>query len=212
MASRSLEKAKRILDNCNRFNIRIMTLNDIIYPKMASAIQDMPVMLYYKGVSCENTIGVGIVGARRCTQIGKQESAEIAKECAIKGIPVISGMAKGIDSYAHTSCILNSGYTVAVLGNGLDLCYPKEHQKLMEYISKQGMLISEYPPGTPPSAYHFPMRNRIISAWSKELYVIEAGKKSGAWITADYAEKYERKVELVRSIRDKEEKLEENIK
>lgn len=103
-------------------------------------------------------------------------------------------MAKGIDSYAHTAVLKNGGYTVAVLGNGLDQCYPGEHQNLMECIIRQGMVLSEYPPGTPPYRYNFPRRNRIIAALLEELYVIESGSRSGARTTVEYCEKYGHRV------------------
>ena len=85
-------------------------------------------------------------------------------------------MAKGIDSYAHTACLNAGGYTVAIVGNGLDICYPSEHKRLMDAIEENGLLLSEYPPGTQPSRYTFPQRNRLISAWSDEVVVIGAGK------------------------------------
>ncbi|MDY3714362.1 MAG: DNA-processing protein DprA, partial [Blautia sp.] len=108
-----------------------------------------------------------------------------------------SGMAKGIDSYAHTACLKSGGYTVAVLGNGLDICYPCEHRKLMEQIAEKGLLISEYPPGIRPAKYRFPCRNRLISAWSDKMIVVAPGKGSGALITAEYEKKYGRKVEVI---------------
>ena len=111
-----------------------------------------------------------------------------------KQTAVISGMAKGVDSYAHTACLKAKGYTVAVLANGLDICYPSEHEKLKECIENKGLVISEYPPGIRPTKYTFPKRNRLISAWSDELIVVAAGKKSGALITADYSKKYGRKI------------------
>ena len=137
---------------------------------------------------------VGIVGARRCTQETKRAVAELAVAYTEKQTAVISGMAKGVDSYAHTACLKAKGYTVAVLANGLDICYPSEHEKLKECIENKGLVISEYPPGIRPTKYTFPKRNRLISAWSDELIVVAAGKKSGALITADYSKKYGRKI------------------
>ena len=93
---------------------------------------------------------VGIVGARRCTQNNKQSVIMLTEEYVSRGFTIISGMAKGIDSYAHTACINAGGYTVAILGNGLDICYPSEHIKLMKSIAERGLLVSEYPPGTRP--------------------------------------------------------------
>lgn len=140
---------------------------------------------------------VGIVGARRCTQEAKQKAIKAAEECVKRENAIISGMAKGIDSYAHTACLRSGGYTVAILGNGLDICYPSEHIKLMESILENGLLISEYPPGKAPTKYNFPQRNRLISAWSDQLIVIEPGKGSGALITADFEKKYGRKVMIL---------------
>ena len=118
-------------------------------------------------------------------------------ELAEQGIPVISGMAKGIDSYAHTACLRAGGYTVAILGNGLDICYPAEHKILMQRIAEQGLLLSEYEPGIKPNAKHFPARNRIIAAWSNRVIIVEAGKGSGALITGDIARKYGREVKII---------------
>lgn len=97
---------------------------------------------------------------------------------------------------AHTVCLNTGGYTVAILGNGLDICYPAEHNKLMKCIEEKGLLISEYPPGTHPDRYRFPRRNRLISSWSDKLFVIQAEKGSGALITAEYSRKYGREVEM----------------
>jgi DNA processing protein len=103
-------------------------------------------------------------------------------------------MAKGIDGYAHTACVKADGYTLAILGCGLDICYPKEHIELMQRIIEKGAIISEYPPGTKPDANHFPMRNRLISAWCKKLLVAEAGEKSGSLLTAAFAKEQNRQV------------------
>ena len=107
---------------------------------------------------------------------------------------MISGMAKGIDACAGTVCVNSGSYTVAIVGNGLDICYPAEHERLMERIRETGLLLSEYPPGTEPSNYTFPQRNRLIASWSDRLIVIAACRGSGAMITANCADKYGRKV------------------
>ncbi len=137
---------------------------------------------------------VSIVGARRCSREARHAAIECAKEYATRDVTVISGMAKGVDSYAHTACIKSGGYTIAILANGLDICYPKEHDTLMEKIIETGVVLSEYPPGVQPSQYRFPRRNRLICAWSDEVVVIGAGHGSGALITAEYAKKYGRRV------------------
>lgn len=150
----------------------------------------------HKYVIQENEIKKSI-GARRCTQEDKFRVAELTEKYVYDNTAIISEMAKGIDSYAHTACLKAGGYTVAVLGNGLDICYPSEHKKLMEHIVKNGLLISEYPPGTQPAKFRFPRRNRLISAWSDKLIVVAPGKGSGAFITADYERKYGRDVEVI---------------
>ena len=154
----SLEKAKRIMDDCQNKNISILCWNDERYPLRAREPADAPPMLYYKGNIKKMDQTVGIVGARRCSQEAKQETVFLASEYAKTRIAVVSGMAKGIDSYAHTACLNAGGYTIAILGNGLDICYPSEHHKLMKCIEEKGLLLSEYPPGTPPSRYTFPRR------------------------------------------------------
>ena len=191
---KSLDKAKRILDNVERLNIQLLDLYNPLYPNNAKSIEEMPILLYYKGNLVENSMGVAIVGARRCSDYGKIVASNAASYLANENISVISGMAKGIDGYAHTASIKSDGYTVAVLGNGLDICYPPEHIDLMEKIIENGAVISEYPPGVRPDPKHFPRRNLIISGWSYKILVVEAGNKSGSLITADYGKKYNREV------------------
>ena len=140
---------------------------------------------------------VAIVGARRCTHEAKCKAVALAQQYTENGQTIISGMAKGIDSYAHTACLNAGGYTVAVVGNGLDICYPSEHKTLMDCIAEKGLLLSEYPPGVKPSRYTFPRRNRLISAWAEHIVVIAPGKRSGALITAEYGRKYGRQVEII---------------
>lgn len=195
--AKDLRQAERIIENCHKHQIKIMTINDDIYPQKAKMLDDMPIILYYKGtpkLSQLNKKSTAIVGPRRCSRQARQTAINLAANLSDQGITVVSGMAKGIDSYAHTSCLKNEGYTIAVLGNGLDICYPAEHKKLMEWIERKGLLISEYEPSVGPQKIHFPRRNRIIAAFSDEIIVVEAKKGSGALITAQYGEKYHRKV------------------
>jgi predicted Rossmann fold nucleotide-binding protein DprA/Smf involved in DNA uptake len=119
---------------------------------------------------------VGIVGARRCTAYGKEVAREAATFLAKRGIPVISGMARGIDSYANTACLQAGGYTLAFLGHGVDTCFPADHRELMEAIVEHGAVLSAYPPGTEARPEFFPQRNYLISAWSYRV----AGGGSGA--------------------------------
>ncbi|MDD4378205.1 MAG: DNA-processing protein DprA [Eubacteriales bacterium] len=187
ISARSLEKAYSILNYCDKHNIKILTYNDLLYPNIAKKYDDAPTLLYYRGNIKDNFEGVAIVGSRRCSDYGKEISITAAEFLAKNNITVISGMAKGIDGYAHISCINNGGYTIAFPGSGVDICYPAEHRELMDGIIDNGAIISEFPPGTKPRAEYFPMRNRLISSWSKKILVVEASEKSGALITANIA-------------------------
>jgi len=123
----------------------------------------MPVILYYRGNIIEDSMGVAIVGSRRCSEYGKRLTVDAGEFLAQNNVPIISGMAKGIDGFAHTACLKADGYTLAILGCSIDICYPKEHIELMQKIIEKGAVISEYPPGTKPDANHFPMKNRLVA-------------------------------------------------
>ncbi len=159
------------------------------YPPLLKEIENPPLGLYVKGTFPKNnSIMVSIVGSRRCSEYGCMVSHKISKELAINGITVVSGMACGIDSMAHKGAIeASGGTTIAVLGCGVDICYPIENRKLKEQIEKNGCTISEFPPGSKPLPFCFPMRNRIISGLSSITIVIEATRKSGSLITASLA-------------------------
>ncbi len=135
---------------------------------------------------------VGVIGARRCTREDKNKCIarieRIRKDSS--DAVIISGGAKGIDGYAHTAALKNGLRTIAFVGTGPDLSYPREHSELYDKITEYGMILSEYPPGTPARAYHFPRRNRLISAWSTEIYVIGAGRNSGTNSTMKYFRQY----------------------
>lgn len=158
------------------------------YPKRLRQLPGMPYALFYKGERClEERLTVGIVGARRCSAYGESMTLRFAEELAGRGITIISGMAYGVDGIAHRGALNVSGKTCAVLGCGVDVCYPKEHRGLYADIQKQGCILSEFPPGMPPLSRNFPARNRIISGLSDVLLVMEAKEKSGSLITADTA-------------------------
>ena len=187
MESRPLSHAHRILERAEMSRIQILTYDDERYPEDVRQTKFAPTLLYYKGTLRKDSMGVAIVGARRCSQYGKEATIEAATYLSEKGIPVISGMAKGIDGYAHTAALKAGGYTLAFLGHGLNHCYPKEHQSLMEAIEEKGALLTVYPPDEKPMPMHFPDRNRLFVSWSKKVLVIEAGEKSGSLLTAHYA-------------------------
>lgn len=192
-------KAESVYSDCESKGIRIITKESSEYPKRFAGIQDMPILLYVNGTLRINEYmnAIGIIGARRCSVEGKEKAISVATESIDNHGMVISGMAKGIDSYAQTAALKTAGYTIAVLGNGPDVCYPKEHQALFDAIAKQGCVLSEYPPGTIPHRYMFPRRNRIIAGLSDEIYVIDAGRNSGTESTVEYCKKYGRRIEVI---------------
>ena len=167
--------------------IEEMTIDSKEYPEKLKNIYDPPRKIYLIGnKSLLYQKGIAIVGARDATQYGKKIAYNLAKELSEQNIVIISGLAIGIDSYAHKGS-LEKG-TIAVLGSGIDNIYPKENLELArEIIKNKGCIISEYPLGTKPERLHFPQRNRIISGLSDGVVVIEASKKSGALITAEFA-------------------------
>ena len=163
--------------------------SDDIYPAKLRNYADMPNSLYVKGnLPDPNVKSVGIVGARSCSQYGKQTAMHFAEALAKAGVQIISGLALGIDSAAHTGCLNGGGKTFAVLGCGIDVIYPRSNKRLSDrMISTGGGILTEFEPDAPPFAYHFPVRNRIISALSDAIIIIEAKRKSGSLITASYA-------------------------
>ncbi len=169
--------------------IEELKITDDEYPQNLREIYDSPRSIYVLGnKEILNQTGIAIVGSRDATQYGKKISSQIAKELAEKGINIISGLAIGIDEYAHIGTLQqNKGKTIAVLGSGLDQLYPKENIELARRIIKSGgCIISEYPIGTKPDKKNFPQRNRIISAISQGILIVESAEKSGALITAEF--------------------------
>lgn len=158
------------------------------FPEALKTIADAPYAIYVKGrFPPPDSFNVAVVGARTCSPYGRNAARELGKKLASAGIGVVSGMALGIDAYSHWGAIEGKGDTFAVLGSGVDVCYPASNKALYDKILEQGGIISEYPPGTQPVAKLFPARNRIISAISKLVVVVEARERSGSLITADYA-------------------------
>lgn len=158
------------------------------YPESLLTIQDFPKVLFYKGdLSLAKKRCVAVAGSRKTTQYGRNIAEQIGKRLAEKDITVVSGMARGIDTCAHTGALEVGGNTIAVLGCGIDVCYPVENRELKSRIESCGLILSEYPPGTEPRKYYFPQRNRIISGLSEATVIVQAGNNSGALITAEYA-------------------------
>jgi len=158
------------------------------YPFLLKEIDDAPIGLFCLGeFPAQDDFKVAIIGSRKCSEYGLSTARNFGEALAKNDVVTVSGMARGIDSMAHRGAVENNGQTIAVLGCGVDICYPPENVELRDKISQNGCVISEYPLGVPPHARHFPARNRIISGLSHLLIVVEAGKQSGTLITVDQA-------------------------
>lgn len=168
-------------------NIRIVSYSCLDYPKFCKYQKAMPPVLYLQGSDSLVDNSIAIVGSRKATAYGIKETILITKCLVQHGFFVVSGLAYGIDAIAHKTCLENFGKTYAVMGCGCDVNYPAQHKNLKKEIINNGLIVSEFPLGTPPISFNFPVRNRIISALSKCTIVIEATSKSGSLITADYA-------------------------
>ena len=182
------QRVEHELAIARRHGARLLTLEDAGYPRRLRTIPDPPPVLYVKGaLEPMDDIAVAIVGARRASLYGLECAGRLGYDLALRGITIVSGLARGIDGAAHQGALKAGGRTIAVLGSGLSHLYPPEHVELAEHIAKQGAVISEYPMEMEPLPHNFPRRNRIISGLSLGVIVVEAGPKSGALITADCA-------------------------
>ncbi|MBQ9773173.1 MAG: DNA-processing protein DprA [Clostridia bacterium] len=189
LCDKSLHRATQILECCEQSGIGILAWGDEQYPSTLKDLQNPPVILYWKGKLPDfaQHLSIGMVGTRRMSAYGMRAAYKIGYELATLGVTVVSGMAAGIDGVSGAAALAANGTTVAVLGCGIDVIYPRHHKNLYYEIAKRGLLLSEYPPGTRPNGYHFPVRNRIISGLSQATVVVEAGVGSGALITAKEA-------------------------
>ena len=181
--------ADRILADCQRLDLDILTIQDAGYPNRLRNIYDPPCLLYVRGrlPAFDDEASIAVVGTRDCTPYGISSAEKLGYGLAAGGAVVVSGLARGVDSAALRGALRAGGTVTAVLGNGLDVVYPPENQYLYEDVAAAGALISEYPPGTPPEAKHFPVRNRIMSGLCLGTLVVEAPARSGALITAGTA-------------------------
>jgi len=175
----------------------VLLLDDGVYPAPLREIYDPPIVLYVKGAwaDCLEKPCVGIVGSRRCSTYGQNAALMLARDLAQRGVTIVSGFARGIDSAAHRGALEAGGRTVAVLGTGIDEVYPRDHKRLaQEILDGGGALVSQFPLGTPPVSENFPYRNRIISGLSLGILVVEAAENSGSLITARLAMEQNREV------------------
>jgi len=184
--SRDLEKIQINYAKLEKSGIYFVSKEDVRYPSKLRNIYGAPYGLYVKGnLPREGEKVLAVVGARECSPYGKEMAKYLAGEAAKVGIAIVSGLARGIDSYAHEGALIAGGITYGILGCGIDICYPRENINLYMDMQKEGGIISEYAPGVQPFAGNFPMRNRIISGLSDAILVIEAKEKSGSLITVD---------------------------
>ena len=182
----ALSAARRILKDCRRLHIQVVTFADAAYPSRLKHIPDPPMVLYYKGSlpDFENNPAIGIVGTRKASSYGLQTARRLGYQIGKCGAVVVTGMAYGIDAMAASGALTAQQCVVGVLGCGVDLVYPKSNKELFRKTEQCGCLISEFAPGTPPLRYNFPKRNRIISGLSNGVLLVEAPEGSGALITA----------------------------
>jgi len=186
LTDKNTEEAERILDFCESKGVGILTYFDPEFPDSLRKIKNPPVLLYYRGTlpDFNNNFFASVVGTRKLSSYGRKHTFTVANDLARAGAIVVSGMAIGIDGVALAGAISASMPTVAIIGSGIDVCYPIQHKRLAREIVKRGCVMTEYAPGTRPEKYNFPVRNRIISALSEITLVIEGSENSGALITA----------------------------
>lgn len=185
--AREMIDPQRIGDALIKEGIKIITPDEGDYPRVLAELADAPPLLYYRGQLLGDAEGLAIVGSRQATAYGKAVARTLARDATARGIVIMSGLARGIDTAAHQGAVDSGGVTWAFLGSGLDRIYPFENKKLAERILEKGAVISEFVPNAPPNATHFPARNRLISGCSRGVVVVEAAQRSGALITVDFA-------------------------
>jgi DNA processing protein len=189
------ELAEKQLELIEKNQVQLLTFKEEFYPENLKSIYDPPPFLFIRGnIKKEDKNAIAVVGCRMASPYGKQITEKIGRELAKRGITIVSGLARGIDSISHLSALKENGRTIAVFGSGLDVIYPPENKKLVERIVQNGAIISEFLLGTKPEAPNFPRRNRLISGLSLGVVIVEAGAKSGALLTAQSALEQNREV------------------
>lgn len=190
LSDKSLDEAKRVCEKVARLNGKILVFDDKYYPDALRNIIDPPYVLYTRGElpQWERRLLIGVVGTRKNTAYGLNAVNKIVPELASRGVVIVSGMAQGIDAAASRAAIASGGKTIAVLGSGLDVIYPKMNEDLYyNILASHGLIVTEYPPGSGALPHHFPARNRIIAGLSRGVLVAEAPQRSGSLITANIA-------------------------
>ncbi len=192
------EKAEKEALLARACDCKLLLWTDAQYPEHLRQIPSPPLLLYHMGdLSLLSNPGVAVVGSRKCTRYGREVTASVASELSRCGVTVVSGMAWGIDREAHLAALEGVGSSIAVLGTGPDIIYPKDNRDVWQLLAEKGLILSEYGPGSKPTPHHFPHRNRIIAGLSLGVAVAEAGVRSGALITARLAMEFGREVYAV---------------
>ncbi|MFA5362738.1 MAG: DNA-processing protein DprA [Candidatus Omnitrophota bacterium] len=182
------ERVDREFRLAEKLGLKMIPRGSPDYPRNLTYIPDSPIVLYVKGaIQEEDALAIGVVGSRRASFYGLANAEKISADLCGRGYTVVSGLARGIDTAAHTGALKSKGRTLAVIGSGFNHLYPEENAALAEAISRQGAVVSEFPIDTPPSRQNFPRRNRVISGLSLGVVVVEAARNSGALITANFA-------------------------
>ncbi len=200
LCDKNLKKSYAVMETCKKKQIKILTFDSPYYPELLAKIYDPPYVLYarYKErINLNEHMTLAVVGTRECSDYGALMAGNIACGLAQGGVTVVSGMAAGIDGAANVGALRGGGVTIAVLGCGVDVCYPAFHKKLMENIINRGMVLSEYPPGTRPYPGNFKVRNRIITGLSHGTIIVEAPMRSGAINSANWTIEQNREVFVV---------------
>lgn len=183
---RNNKSAQEIFNQLQEKGIKVYTIEDDNYPERLKYIDDNPLVLYSKGDYIDEEFTIAIVGSRKATAYGKWVCGKFTRELSKLGITIVSGLAQGIDTIAHTIALEEGTKAIGVLGNGIDIIYPKKNMPLYKKMEDEGCILTEFPLGTQPLSYNFPQRNRIISGLSLGIIVIEAQEKSGSLITAHH--------------------------
>ena len=196
LGDKSLAEVDKILADCDRLNLRVLTCQDAEYPERLLQLPDHPLTLYVRGrmFRFDEELAIGMVGSRNCSEYGKRMAGKLAFDLTRGGALIVSGMAQGIDACSLKGALQAGGPAVSVVAGGVDVIYPRENRWLYEDVAAAGAIISEYPPGTRPDGWRFPLRNRIISGLSAGVVAVEAERKSGTLITAEKALEQDRDV------------------
>ena len=199
LCQKDIHAAELIERSCREKGIQVLSLQDAAYPDRLLNIEDPPLVIYVKGSlpPVDDRLTIAVVGTRKCGDYGRETARRIGSELASQGGVVVTGLADGIDSAAAEGALRVGGSVIGVLGCGVDIVYPAKNRELQNAVAETGALVSEYPPGTPPAGWRFPVRNRIISGLSLGVTVVEAPQKSGSLITASRAQEQGRDVFVV---------------